>query len=162
MSINHPLTIRMLSIVLSLSKRWELDLPLEVQRIVGSLSPEAVYPAVMGSHPFFQDPQDMQANTPPIQRIQSQRSQPATNAVIPTSAVTQGPTFNTSDLFWSPFPDQAVLLEASHDGAPMEIAAMLDGRFNDWDQYQRDGVKVVSSIDALMGQPNMYDDWAQA
>ena len=39
---------------------------------------------------------------------------------------------------------------------------MLDGRFNDWDQYQRDGVKVVSSIDALMGQPNMYDDWAQA
>ena len=152
----------MLRIVLSLGKRWELDLPLEVQRAVGSLSPETVYPAVMGSHPFFQDLRDIQANTPPVHRTHHQRRESATDAVMPTSHITQGPAFNTSDLFWSPFPDQGVPLQASHDGGPMEIAAMLDGRFNDWDQYQRDGFKMASPNDALMGQPNMYDDWAQA
>ncbi|KAI4125686.1 MAG: hypothetical protein LQ347_005276 [Umbilicaria vellea] len=162
MSINHPLTIRMLRIVLSLSKRWELDLPLEVQRAVGSLSPETVFPAFVGNHPFFQDPRDGHADVLPVRHIPSQLRDFATHAMNPTSNISQGLAFNTSELFWPHFPDQGVPLQASHDHEPMEITAMLDGRFNEWEQHQREGFKMASSTDPLMRQSNLYDDWAQA
>lgn len=149
----------MLRIVLSLGKRWELDLPLEVQRAAGSLSPEAVFPALMGSHPLFQDPRYVHLDTLPGRRVQTQ---PAIDDIIPISNISQGPVFNRSDLFWSPFLDQGVPLPIGRDGGPMEITDMLDGRFHDWVQYQRDGFKMVSVADPSMGQRNMYDDWAQA
>ena len=156
MSTNHPLTIRMLGIVLSLGKRWELDFPLEVHRAVGSLSPESGLPTLMGNYHYFPDPRDVQQNTPPPQQIQQARRESVIEAVMPTSNATSSPGFNATDFYWSPFLDQGIPLQAIQDGA------MLDDRLNDWDQYQREGFKVVNVGDGLMGQPNIYDDWAQA
>ena len=162
MSVNHPLTIRMLRIVLSLGKRWELDLPLEVQRAVGSLSPEAVFPALVGHHPFFQDPRDGHVDVLPARPFPSRPRDSATHAMIPTSNISQGLAFNTSELFWPHFSDQGVPLQAGHENGPMEVTAMLDGRFNDWEQNQREGFKMASPTDPLMRPSNLYDDWAQA
>lgn len=149
MSVNHPLTIRMLRIVLSLGKKWQLDLPLGLQRAVDSFSPEAVSPAFVGNQPFFQDPRNGPANVLPIRQLPFQQRDSATHAMISTSNISQGLAFNTSELFWPHFTDQGVPLQASHDNGHIEISAMLDGRFNDWEQSQRDGFKMASCNDPL-------------
>ena len=77
---------------------------------------------------------------------------------FPFSAVKNSPRpFATpADMFWSPFPDHSVPLQAHQQNGPMDISAMLDVPNNNWDQLSRDGFRVAQLGVPLLGPP-AYD-----
>ena len=111
-----------------------------------------------------------------LHHYQQQRRESETALVLPitsqhytdnsghhdNSAALSGLSAIPTDLFWSPFPDQSMPLQAqtSQDGGPMDITAMLDMRNNDWDQFNRDGFKMALT-DPVLNANGLESDWAQ-
>ena len=94
----------------------------------------------MATHTQEQDPTQLVSNTGELPYI---------------SAIRNSPQSHVRDLFWSPFPDQSVPLQANHTGGPMEISAMLDVP-NDWNQLNRDGFRPNAILDDPVFDPQNY------
>jgi len=165
MSVNHAFAGRCLRIVISLGKKWGINLPAEVQQATAAVSPETMLPSPTSGQ-FFAPLR----NSPQPQTHQRRHS--VTEMVMPTSSPSSNtasapsapsaPAANPTDLFWSPFPGQSMQLQVNPESRPMDITAMLDVRLNDWEQFNRDGFKMATINDPVLGQPIFYDDWAQA
>ena len=166
MAMNSGFAGRCLRIIISLSKKWGINLPTEVQEATDAVSPTTMLPSP-NSDEFFAP---LQQNDP--HRPSNGRRHSTTEMVMPTgstssntSAATQAPSApagNPTDLFWTPFPDHSMPLQVNPESGPMDITAMLDVRINDWEQFNRDGFKMATVTDPVLGQPIFYDDWAQA
>jgi hypothetical protein len=163
MSINSGFAGRCLQIIISLSKKWGISLPSEVQEAAAAISPDTIF-STPSSEEFFAPLQQSEPN-------RHQRRHSATELLMPvpatsnnTSKGTLAPSAaagNPSDLFWTPFPDHSMPLQVNPESGPMDITAMLDVRLNDWEQFNRDGFKMATVADPILGQPIYFDDWAQ-
>lgn len=169
MSMNSAFAGRCLRIIISLGTKWGIKLPSEVQEATATLSPETMLPSP-DSGEFFAP---LQPHTDP-HRPNPGRRHSATEMLMPTATANgssntssgtsapSAPAANPSDLFWTPFPDHSMPLQVNPEPGPMDIIAMLDIRLTDWEQFNRDGFKMASVTDPVLGQPIFYDDWPQA
>lgn len=165
MTVNHTFAGRCLRIVIALGKKWGIPLPPEVEQAAAAVTPEAMLPSPNSGQLFQPLP------TPTPQQPHERRHS-VPESVMPTSSsfntdnehhsAPSAPATNPTDLFWSPFPDHSMPLQANPESGPMDVTAMLDFRLNDWDQFNRDGFKMASVNDPVLAQPVFYDDWAQA
>ena len=159
-SVNHAYAVRSLHIVLALSKQWNINLPVEVSQPTYDLpyevnANEVPKSSVSGAWP----------PTPPVTSTysehQDQRRSSATE--VPYFATSNSPrNFSQApphaDLFWSPFPEHSVPLQAIQQSGPMDISAMIDVQNNGWDQLNRDGFKMVNINDPVLGVSNYIPD----
>lgn len=163
-SANHAFAVRSLHIIMALSRKWNIHLPSEVAQIAYDLPPE-----IPTSLP---DPQGSGnalghlSSTLDHYQQQNIHTKDVTNGV-PFSAVKNSPRpFATpADMFWSPFPDHSVPLQAHLQNGPMDISAMLDVPNNDWDQLSRDGFRVAQLGDPIFDPPaygHLNDHWTPA
>lgn len=163
-SANHVFANRSLHIVIALSHKWNIHLPSEVAQIAYDLPPE-----VPTSLPDPQGSENGLAYLPSMPDNSQQQdnvTKDATNG-FPFSAVVNSPRpFATpADMFWSPFPDHSVPLQAHQQNGPMDISAMLDVPNSNWDQLSRDGFRMAQLGDPVLG-PSEYTHinghWTQA
>ena len=165
MSANHAFAIRSLNIVMALSRQWNIHLPSEVAQIAYDLPPEVpmslLDPQRCGSATTY-----MSSMSDHSQQQDLIHTRDVANG-FPFSAVIKSPRpFATpADMFWSPFPDHSVPLQAHRQNDPMDISAMLDVPNNDFDQLSRDGFRVAQFEDPFLGPPaynHINDHWTQA
>ncbi|KAL9127410.1 MAG: hypothetical protein Q9217_003706 [Psora testacea] len=156
-SLNHAFTFRCLQIVLALSKQWNIQLPAGVSQAAYELPQEwlmnglhdvgaaTVWPPTPSSAATYSHPQD------------HRRSSVAEKAYYTTSnsprGLSQAP--QPMDMFWSPFPDHSVPLQAMQPNGPMDISAMIDVQNSGWDQLNRDGFKMANFNDTVLA-PSGY------
>ncbi len=156
LSTAHAFATRCVHIITSLATQWNISLPVEISlrntgagkslRVESAFdlpqpqsSPRAEsYPSQVSDHA---QPQD-QANVRNI-ATETPMAEVRTSPRPSTTSSTQ------ADLFWSPFPDQSLPLQAHHTGGPMDISAMLDVP-NEWDQLNRDGFRVASTNESML------------
>ncbi len=144
LSTAHAFATRCVHIITSLATQWNISLPVEISQAAFDLpqpqsSPRAEsYPSQVSDHA---QPQD-QANVRNI-ATETPMAEVRTSPRPSTTSSTQ------TDLFWSPFPDQSLPLQAHHTGGPMDISAMLDVP-NEWDQLNRDGFRVASTNESML------------
>ena len=150
-STNHSFSNRSLHIILALSQQWKIPLPSEVAQIAYDLPPEVPM--------SLSDPPNATTRLSSVpdyfqQQINFNGKDVANGS--PFSAVKNSPRpFATpADMFWSPFPDHSVPLQAHQPDGPMDILAMLDNPNNDWGQFTRDGFRMAE--DPILGPP-AYD-----
>lgn len=86
----------------------------------------------------------------------------ASNNVSNGTATPSLPAASLTDLFWTPFPDHSMPLQANPESTSMDITGLMDVRLSDWEQFNRDGFKMATLTDPVLGQPIYYDDWAQS
>lgn len=161
-SANHAFANRSLNIIMALSRQWSIQLPSEVTQIAYDLLPE-VPTSLSDPHiastqiPDELDPSRQQDNLHP-KDVASK---------LPFSAVKDSPRpfVTPADMFWSPFPDHSVPLQAHQPYGPMDISAMLDDPNNDWNQFTRDGFKKADYFEDPILCPPVYDNitghWTQ-
>ena len=163
-SANHAFAIRSADIIMALSRQWNIHLPSEVTQIAYDLPPEV--PASL------QDPQASgngftYLSSVPDDAQQQDNVHPKDVTIgLPFSAVKNSPRpFATpADMFWSPFPDHSVPLQAHEQNGPMDISAMLDVPNNGWDQLSRDGFRVAQLGDPILSPPaysHINSHWTQ-
>ena len=143
-STAHAFAMRALNVIMTLARQWNISLPAEVsQAAFGSLQDPTMI-AANGA-------QDLPRVDPyPLPILDSTRQQENTNE-LPFATMKNSPRrFSTpADLFWSPFPDQGLPLQAHHQGGPMDISAMLSVP-NEWDQLNRDGFRAASTNNSIL------------
>lgn len=160
-SANHAFSRRCLHITIALSRQWSIHLPSEVTQIAYDLPPEVPTslsdPKIASTHILDEpDPSQQQDDLHPKDVAPH----------LPFSAVKDSsrPFVTPADMFWSPFPDHSVPLQAHQPNGPMDISAMLDNPNNDWNQFTRDGFKKAHFEDPILG-PLSYENfnghWAQ-
>lgn len=165
-SANHAFGMRSLHIVMALSKQWNIQLPPEIAqiaydsppRVPTSLPDPQGYGTVLtqlSSIPDHSQQQDM---------FYAKGVASGFPFSVPVSAVKNSPKpFATpADMFWSPFPDHSVPLQAHRQNGPMDISAMLDVPNNDWDQLSRDGFRMAQLGDPILSPPaynNINGHW---
>lgn len=155
-SANHRCAIRSLHIVMALSQQWNVHLPSEVAQIAFESSPE-----IPTNLP---DPQGYGNTLTHLFSVPDRSQQPGIIHAkdmangFPFSAIVNSPSpcATPADMFWSPFPDHSVPLQAHQQNGPMDISAMLDVPNNDWDQLSRDGFRLAKFRDPITGIP-AYD-----
>ena len=162
---NHPFAFRSLRIVMALSKQWNIHLPSEISQLAYDLPPD-----IPTSLPDSQDPgmplTQLPAMVDHYQQQDSTHTEDQANR-SPFSVVKNSPRpFATpADMFWSPFPDFSVPLQAHQQNRPMDISAMLDVPNNEWDQLSRDGFRMAQLGDAIL-RPHTFghidSNWTQA
>lgn len=143
LSANHAFAVRGLDIVMALSRQWKIQLPSGVAQIAYDLPPE-----VPTKLPDTPGPGNTRAHP-------SKHHTKDTTSGFPFSAVRNSPRPFTkpADMFWSPFPDHSVPLQAHQQSGPMDISAMLDVPNNEWDQLSRDGFRVAQLGDPVLAHP---------
>lgn len=166
MTANHSFCARCLQIILKLAIQWNIHLPLEVSQAAYDMKPETMISIPTRS----QNSQGADHYLSPVSERSLQQDH-ILNADFagetPFAALKHSPkpSANTGELFWSPFPDQSVPLQANPPGGPMDINAMLDVP-NDWDQLNRDGFRPMAAIsEPILGPPHygqMHSHWSQA
>ena len=152
-SVNHAFAIRCLDIISALARQWNIELPIEVSQELDL--PRGLPVNSFGNAP---SPQGWPA-TPSSATTYSQQQetyvQSNSAAEMPYYAINPQP--NTApqpaDLFWSPFPDQSVPLQAMHPSEPMDISTMIDVQDPYWDQLNKDGFKIADVNGAALGPP---------
>ena len=162
-SANHAFAVRSLHIIMALSQKWNILLPSEVAQIAYDLPPE-----IPTSLP------DPQASGNALTHLSSMLDHSQQRNIhtkdlangLPSSDVKNSPRpFATpAGMFWSPFPDHSVPLQAHRQNGPMDISAMLDVPNDDWDQLSRDGFRVAQVGDPMLDPPacdRMNDHWTQ-
>ena len=160
-SANHAFSNRSLHIIMALSRQWSIHLPSEITQIAYDLPPEVptslLDPQVASTHISCVSDSSQQQDNSYAKELAGR---------FPFSAVKNSPRpFATpADMFWSPFPDHSVPLQAHEPNGPMDISAMLDNPNNDWNQFTRDGFRVADIEDPVLG-PLAYDSinchWTQ-
>ena len=162
-SANHAFATRCANIIMALARQWNISLPPEVSKAAYDLPLEpGIKPAVAQSSPA----KDTYLS-PTSDHAQQQQHVNARDVALelPFAPVKNSPrgVYNTPDLFWSPFPDQSLPLQAHHHGGPMDISAMLDAS-NEWDQLNRDGFRVAAPNESTLA-PLAYNQvngqWTQ-
>ena len=153
-SVNHAFAIRCLHIIMALAKQWNIQLPTEVS--------QAAYDIPQGL-PMngFEDPYSPQTwpLTPPSASMYSQQQDDyscrVSGAEVPDYATANGSSTlcQPADLFWSPFPDRSVPLQATQQHGPMDISAMIDVQTPHWNQLNKDGFKMVNMSNPVLGAP---------
>ena len=163
LSANHTFAFRGLDIIMALSRQWNIQLPSEVAQIAYDLPPE-----VPRSLPDIQGSENTRAHPSVPDHVQQQHNDHTkdTTSGIPFSAVRNSPRPFTkpADMFWSPFPDHSVPLQAHQRSGPMDISAMLDVPNNEWDQLSRDGFRVAQLGDSILAHPaysHINSRWTQ-
>ncbi len=162
---NHAFAIRSLHIVMALSRQWKIYLPSEISQIAYNLPPE-----IPTSLPDVQDsgfPLTQLSSLPDHTQQQDFIHTEDVSNGFPFSAVKNSPRPSTTaaDMFWSPFPDFSVPLQAHQTNGPMDISAMLDVPNDDWDQLSRDGFRMAQLGDSVLDPPvygHIDGDWTQA
>lgn len=150
-SANHAFAIRSLHIILALSQQWNIHLPSDVAQIAYDLPSEVPtsLPDPQGSGNALTHLSSMSDDSQQQDNIHTKDVAEA----FPFSAVknTPRPFATPADMFWSPFPDHSVPLQAHQQNGPMDISAMLDVPNNNWDQLSRDGFRVAQLGDQILG-----------
>lgn len=165
MVTNHPFSKRAIEIIMALAKQWNIVLPAEVLQAAYEIPSEQTINAqdkTQSSYRIESHPSSVRDDA----QQQKQFHGKALAGEMPFAATKNSPrSISTpADLFWSPFPDQSLPLQAHNNGGPMDIAALLDAPNNDWDQLNRDGFKFASTNDSNLGSSgyNFVDDrWTQ-
>ena len=166
LSANHAFAVRGLDIVMALSRQWNIQLPPEVAQIAYDLPPE-----VPTSLPDIQGPENTHTH-PSVSAVSDHAQQQHydhmkdTTSRFPFSAVRNStrPFTKPADMFWSPFQDHSVPLQAHQQSGPMDISAMLDVPNNEWDQLSRDGFRVAQLGDPILAHPaynHINSRWTQ-
>lgn len=143
---------------MALSRQWSIHLPSEITQIAYDLPPEV--PTSLS------DPQVASTHIPCVPDSSQQEDNFYAKDVaglFPFSAVKNSPRpFTTpADMFWSPFPDHSVPLQAHETNGPMDISAMLDNPNNDWNQFTRDGFRVADPVLGPLAYDNINGHWTQ-
>ena len=147
---NHAFATRCLNVIMALSQQWNIHLPPEIAHIAYDLPPE-----VSKSLPDPQSSGILTHRSYVTDRFSQQQANPQNQDSahgFPFAAVKHSPRplATAADMFWSPFPDFCVPLQAHQHNGPMDISAMLDVPDNVWDQLSRDGFRI-----AQLGQPSL-------
>ena len=151
-SANHAFADRSLPIIMALSQQWNIHLPSEIAQIAYDLPPEV--PTSLPDPQGTENGLSHSSSVPDHSQQQDNITKDATNG-FPFSAVVNSPrpTATLADMFWSPFPDHSVPLQAHQQNGPMDISAMLDVPNSDWDQLNRDGFRMAQLCDPILGPP---------
>ena len=150
MTANHAFATRCLHIVRALSQQWNIHLPSEIAQVAYDLPPE-----VPKSLP---DPHGYGLPSAPQSSLPDRFQQPANNLTqdsamrYPFAAVehSHGLFATSADMFWSPFSDCGVPLQAHQWNGPMDISAMLDVPNKGRDQLGRDGFRMAQLEDPIL------------
>ena len=162
---NHLCALRSLRIVMALSKQWNIQLPSEISQIAYDLPPDI--PTSLPDLKYTGIPlTELPSMEDHCQQQDSSHPEGQANG-SPFSAIKNSPRpFATpADMFWSPFPDFSVPLQAHQQNGPMDISAMLDVPNNEWDQLSRDGFRMAQRGDAILRLPTLghiNSNWTQA
>ena len=163
-SVNHAFAVRCLHILLALSKQWRIQLPVEVSRAAYELPPE-----MLTNYIDSPDPVSVWPPTPPSSLTYSHQQDYRKSSVgeMPYYATSDNPRLYSqnpqiTDLFWSPFSEHGVPLQAMETNGPMDISTVIDVDTNWWDQLNRDGFKMVNMDDPLLGPSNymLNEQWS--
>ena len=164
-SANHTFGLRSIRIITALSRQWNIHLPAEIAQIAYELPPEI--PTSLS------DPQGpgnafltLPSSAPDHSQQQDNIHTKDMTSGLPFSAVNNSPrpSATPADMFWSPFQDYSVPLQAHAQSGPMDIAAMLDVPNNDWDQLSRDGFRYAQLGDPILAHPaynHINGQWTQ-
>lgn len=148
----HAFAKRCLGIITALAKQWKIQLPAEVSRAAHDPSIASTKDMVDGTP----NSQNTETYRLPLSGHVQQGGNAYSTAIagdLPFTAMKNSPHSSSTsvDLFWSPFQNQSLPLQANHRADPMDIAAMLDVPNNDCDQLNRDGFRAASTNEAKMG-----------
>ena len=161
---NHAFATRCLHIIMALSQQWDIHLPSEIAQIAFDSPPEIPMslpdpqgPAIPLTHLSF---------VPDLSQQQANISAKDLACGFPFSAVKNSPkpSVTSADMFWSPFPDFSVPLQAHQQNGPMDISVMLDGPNSGCDQLSRDGFRMAQLGDPILSPPvynHINDQWTQ-
>ena len=150
-STAHAFAMRALDTVMTLAKQWNITLPPEVLRAAYH-TPQMPPPDVSQ---IAQSSARLDSQFSPISHHETQKqhnmSMKNNNIETKFTAAKNSPRPSPiqPDLFWSPFPDQSLPLQAHQQTGPMDISTMLDVP-NAYDQLNRDGFKVASTHDSML------------
>ena len=152
-AVNHAFAIRCLDIISALAKQWEIELPSEVSQVLNpprSLPVNSFYNA-SSSQAWPLNP----SSSTSYSQQQENYVQSSSAAEMPcySSATEQNASTQPAEIFWSPFPDESVPLQAVNPNDPMDISAMIDVQEPHWEQLSRDGFKMASVNDLALGPP---------
>ena len=163
MSANHAFAMRCANIIMALARQWNISLPPEVSEAAHDLPQEpGIKSAVARSSPAGDT--YLSPMSDPAQQQQHVNAKDVTHE-LPFAPVKDSPrgVYSAPELFWSPFPDQSLPLQAHHNGGPMDISAMLDAP-NEWDQLNRDGFRAAAPNESMLA-PLAYNrvsgQWTQ-
>ena len=165
MDANHAFATRAIHVVTALANQWTIHLPADVAQ--AAYDPPAEVRTNLPRE--MSTPQTYPPYLSPISNPQQPEYVNRKNNTndVPFSAIKNSlkPFSTSADMFWSPFPDHIVPLQVTNRVGPMDISAMLDVQNTGWDQLDRDGFKVATLDDSILGplgynQPNSH--WAQA
>ena len=160
-SRNHVFANRAVHVIMALSHQWDIQLPPEIIQRAHDLPSEIranlTDPQVSG-YPFTH----LSSVTGQSQQDNLYTKDHAYG--FPPSAVKNSPTplAASTDMFWSPFPNSCVPLQAHEQSGPMDISAMLDVPHNSWDQLSRDGFMMAQLGDPIPDPPHINGNWAHA
>ena len=163
-SINHAFALQAVDIIIALAKQWSIDLPLDVAQASYHTPPEV--PANTSSDMGTRQPAPpcLSPISSPQQHDANSRKDFTNDAPFLALRNSPRPFSTPADIFWSPFTDHSVPLQANHQADPMDISALLAVQNNDWDQMNRDGFKVASLDDSLtrtLCYNNSSGQWTQ-
>ena len=140
---NHAFATRCLNVIMALSQQWDIHLPSEIAQIAYDLPPE-----VSKSLPDPKSSGILTHRSYVADKVSQQQAdiqcQDSCHG-FPFAAVKHSPKpfATTEDMFWSPYPDFCVPLQAHQHNGPMDISAMLDVPYNVWEQLSRDGFRMA-------------------
>ena len=149
---NHAFALRCLQILQALSKQWNIQLPVKVPQAAFDITQELPVNKLHETGAALTwPPAPSSASTYTHQ--QGHNKGPA--AELPFYATSNSPQEYPQvpqpvDLFWSPFPDKTVPLQAMQANGPMDISTMVDMNGSGWDQLNRDGFKVADIYDPVL------------
>ena len=171
MSTNHAFANRCLRIIIGLGDKWGIQIPIDVITIADELTPEASFSITPTSDVPIGDAQvDNQDMTSPfcsppqsntVQQYHPLQKESIDSMLMPSSDFMTRLSANPPDFFWSPFPDLGYPLQATQERGPMDIAAMLDVRNDDWDQFNRDGFRIATPDEPAYRHHHAYNNWVQ-
>lgn len=148
----HTFAKRCVGVIIALAKQWNIQLPAEVSRAAYDPSIAPTMNMVNGTPNLQNTETYLLPHSGHIQQGGNVYST-AIAGEMPFTAMKNSPHSSSTsvDLFWSPFQNQSLPLQANHRADPMDIAAMLDVPNNDWDQLNRDGFRAASTNESNIG-----------
>lgn len=164
LSTAHAFALRALHVIMSLANQWNISLPPEIFEAAYDMPQESSsntsHAAQSAPRPDSHLPSSLDHTV--HQDYMNEKDGVSETPFAPVKSSPQ-PFSNPTDLFWSPFPDQSLPLQAHHHSGPMDISAMLDVP-NEYDQLNRDGFRVASTNDSMLVRSaynHVNDQWPQ-
>ncbi len=137
---SHAIAKRYLHIIVGLSEQWRMRLPESVIKAIRELKSVTVPGALCAPQGTSPSQAPYYPTQPQCTHRYGHEDLLPNNTPVPTLINSVNPSYNHTDLFWSPFPDQSLPLQPTSEVDSMDVAAVLEN--SDLDQsLSRDGFK---------------------